>query len=195
MPLPASSCPTWPLVESRRKSPIQPSICLRSFNHSYRITSYCYGSKNIDYNVLVAASKTVGYGDLPDAADAAMLDSDELLRRFYHALLELHLEEGALCSETGRRFRVSKGTPNMLLQEDEVSIRSKSISIQVLHLMESGNNYLQFFLIHVEHEELLLEFSVKQWLVVLQVGEVLQEVEELSSDADAREGLGDEEVA
>lgn len=41
----------------------------------------------------------------------------------------------------------------------------------------------------VEHEELLLEFSVKQWLVVLQVGEVLLEVEELSSDADAREGL------
>ncbi|KAH7848326.1 hypothetical protein Vadar_001338 [Vaccinium darrowii] len=74
----------------------------------------------IDYNALLAASKTVGYGDLPDAADAAMLDSDEFLRRFHHALLELHLEEGALvCPETGRRFPVSKGIPNMLLHEDE----------------------------------------------------------------------------
>jgi uncharacterized protein YbaR (Trm112 family) len=36
-------------------------------------------------------------------------------------LLQVHLEEGALvCPETGRRFPVSKGIPNMLLNEDEV---------------------------------------------------------------------------
>ncbi|MFS7888300.1 putative multifunctional methyltransferase subunit Trm112 [Helianthus anomalus] len=33
----------------------------------------------------------------------------------------VHLEEGALvCLETGRRFPVNKGIPNMLLHEDEV---------------------------------------------------------------------------
>lgn len=39
----------------------------------------------------------------------------------YDFLLQVHLEEGALvCPETGRRFPVSKGIPNMLLNEDEV---------------------------------------------------------------------------
>ena len=46
---------------------------------------------------------------------------DAFLRAFHHALLEVHLEEGALvCPETGRAFKVSKGIPNMLLNEDEV---------------------------------------------------------------------------
>ncbi|KAK6911318.1 Trm112-like [Dillenia turbinata] len=43
--------------------------------------------------------------------------------KFHHALLELHLEEGALvCPETGRRFPVNKGIPNMLLHEDEEKV-------------------------------------------------------------------------
>jgi multifunctional methyltransferase subunit TRM112 len=49
------------------------------------------------------------------------LHDEAFLRAFHHALLEVHLEEGALvCPETGRRFLVSKGIPNMLLNEDEV---------------------------------------------------------------------------
>ncbi|XP_058217858.1 multifunctional methyltransferase subunit TRM112 homolog A-like [Rhododendron vialii] len=75
----------------------------------------------VDWAALAAASKALGYADLPEAAGADMLDSDDFLRRFHHALLQLHLEEGALvCPETGRRFPVSKGIPNMLLHEDEV---------------------------------------------------------------------------
>ncbi|KAE8077585.1 hypothetical protein FH972_016137 [Carpinus fangiana] len=39
----------------------------------------------------------------------------------HHALLELHLEKGALvCPETARRFPVNQGIPNMLLLEDEI---------------------------------------------------------------------------
>ncbi|KIZ07534.1 hypothetical protein MNEG_0423 [Monoraphidium neglectum] len=46
---------------------------------------------------------------------------ESFLKAFHHALLEVHLEEGALlCPETGRAFKVSKGIPNMLLNEDEV---------------------------------------------------------------------------
>ncbi|PSR99882.1 Multifunctional methyltransferase subunit TRM112-like protein [Actinidia chinensis var. chinensis] len=75
----------------------------------------------IDWKALVAAARAVGYGELPDTADAAMLESDDFLRHLHHALLQLHLEEGALvCPETGRRFPVNKGIPNMLLHEDEV---------------------------------------------------------------------------
>ncbi|XP_051124042.1 multifunctional methyltransferase subunit TRM112 homolog A [Andrographis paniculata] len=75
----------------------------------------------IEWSALVEASKTMGYSELPDSAESSMLDSDEFLHRFHHALLELHLEEGALiCPETGRKFPVNKGIPNMLLHEDEV---------------------------------------------------------------------------
>jgi len=35
-------------------------------------------------------------------------------------MLQVVLEEGALvCPETGRKFAVNKGIPNLLLQEDE----------------------------------------------------------------------------
>lgn len=57
---------------------------------------------------------------LPEAANAEMLEDEDFLKAFHHALLEVHLEEGALiCPETGRRFPVNKGIPNLLLNEDE----------------------------------------------------------------------------
>jgi multifunctional methyltransferase subunit TRM112 len=75
----------------------------------------------IEWPALVAAAKALGYSELPEQADASMLVSDDFLRRFHHALLELHVEEGALvCPETGRKFPINKGIPNMLLHEDEV---------------------------------------------------------------------------
>lgn len=75
----------------------------------------------VDWKAFVDASRSMGYAELPEEADASMLDSAEFLNKFHHALLELHLEEGALvCPETGRKFPVNKGIPNMLLHEDEV---------------------------------------------------------------------------
>lgn len=58
---------------------------------------------------------------LPDAVTDDMLQNDDaFLQLYHHALLEVGLEEGALiCPETGRRFPVSKGIPNLLLNEDE----------------------------------------------------------------------------
>ncbi|XP_042033992.1 multifunctional methyltransferase subunit TRM112 homolog A-like [Salvia splendens] len=78
----------------------------------------------VEWKALVEAAKTLGYTELPDNVEPSMLDSDEFLRRFHHALLELHLEEGALvCPETGRKFPVNKGIPNMLLHEDEILLQ------------------------------------------------------------------------
>lgn len=76
----------------------------------------------IEWKALVEASRSLGYNDLPDdAPDSSLLHSEDFLRKFHHALLELDLEEGALvCPETARKFPVSKGIPNMLLHEDEV---------------------------------------------------------------------------
>ncbi|KAJ0241512.1 Multifunctional methyltransferase subunit TRM112 A [Hirschfeldia incana] len=74
----------------------------------------------IEWKALVDGARSLGYSELPDHAEA--LESNEsFLKKFHHALLELHLEEGSLvCKETGRKFPVKKGVPNMLLHEDEV---------------------------------------------------------------------------
>ena len=58
-----------------------------------------------------------------------MLENDDFMQRFHHALLELHLEEGALIRpETGRRFPVTRGITNMFLNEDEVNNKSVNLS-------------------------------------------------------------------
>ncbi|XP_031274999.1 multifunctional methyltransferase subunit TRM112 homolog A-like [Pistacia vera] len=76
----------------------------------------------IEWKALADASRSLGYSELPDEApESSLLESEEFLKKFHHALLELQLEEGALvCPETGRKFPVNKGIPNMLLHEDEV---------------------------------------------------------------------------
>lgn len=59
--------------------------------------------------------------NLPDEVTEDMLDDDDFLQKFHHALLEVYVEEGNLvCPETGRRFAISNGIPNLLLHEDEV---------------------------------------------------------------------------
>lgn len=59
--------------------------------------------------------------DLPAEVDPEVHPRDDVfLRALHHALLEVALVEGALvCPETGRKFPVKKGIPNMLLHEDE----------------------------------------------------------------------------
>ncbi|GLT44887.1 hypothetical protein SLA2020_187610 [Shorea laevis] len=77
----------------------------------------------IEWKAFVDASRTLGYAELPEEApEPSVLESDhEFLGKFHHALLELHIEEGTLvCPETGRKFPINKGIPNMLLHEDEV---------------------------------------------------------------------------
>lgn len=75
----------------------------------------------LDWPALVDASRSLGYLLLPDKADPSMLDDPDFRHNLHHALLEIHVEDGALiCPETGRRFPINKGIPNMLLHEDEV---------------------------------------------------------------------------
>ncbi|XP_010270027.1 PREDICTED: multifunctional methyltransferase subunit TRM112-like protein At1g22270 [Nelumbo nucifera] len=69
----------------------------------------------IEWKALVNAARSMGYSQLPDAADSSMLNSDDFLKKFHHALLELDLEEGVLiCLETDRHFLVNKGIPRSL---------------------------------------------------------------------------------
>ena len=74
----------------------------------------------INWPVLVQAAVAFNV-ILPAQVTPEQLATEELQRKLHHALLEVELIEGFLvCPETGRKFPVTKGIPNMLLHEDEV---------------------------------------------------------------------------
>lgn len=51
----------------------------------------------------------------------AMKADEAFLHDVHHVLLEVQVMEGNLvCPETGRRFPIKDGIPNMLLHEDEI---------------------------------------------------------------------------
>jgi multifunctional methyltransferase subunit TRM112 len=59
---------------------------------------------------------------LPETLSESMQQDEEFLKILHRVLFEYEVEEGELiCPETGRKFPISKGIPNMLLQETEVS--------------------------------------------------------------------------
>ena len=54
---------------------------------------------------------------LPEEADM----SEDLLKQVHHVMMEVEVIEGELqCPESGRKFPISEGIPNMLLRADEV---------------------------------------------------------------------------
>ncbi len=56
-----------------------------------------------------------------ESISEAVLADEGLLRRIHHVLFEVNLIEGFLvCPESGRKFPVNDGIPNMLLHEDEI---------------------------------------------------------------------------
>ena len=49
------------------------------------------------------------------------LDNSDFLNKVHHALFEVEVVSGDLiCPETGRKFVIKDGIPNMLCSEDEV---------------------------------------------------------------------------
>eukprot|EP00095_Tigriopus_kingsejongensis_P007973 maker-scaffold135_size322082-snap-gene-2.14 protein:Tk07973 transcript:maker-scaffold135_size322082-snap-gene-2.14-mRNA-1 annotation:"trm112-like protein" len=60
-------------------------------------------------------------GDLPLELVENYETNQEFLKQAHHVLLEVEVINGDLvCPETGRKFPVTDGIPNMLLNEDEL---------------------------------------------------------------------------
>ena len=74
-----------------------------------------------DYDALRQAASALKCPELPEKLDKDMMEDEKILRLLHHVLLECVVMEGHLvCPESGRKFPISKGIPNMLLDEDEV---------------------------------------------------------------------------
>lgn len=75
----------------------------------------------LEWPALVAAAKTLGMADLPAAFEVGMDQDEAFLATLHRALLEIHVLEGDLiCPESGRKFPINEGIPNMILRPDEV---------------------------------------------------------------------------
>ncbi|KAL2077095.1 hypothetical protein ACEWY4_026599 [Coilia grayii] len=75
----------------------------------------------IEWSALIQAAEGLGHlQDLPSAVAPDFESNEDFLRKVHRALLEVEVIEGCLqCPESGREFPISRGIPNMLLNEDE----------------------------------------------------------------------------
>lgn len=76
----------------------------------------------LDWAVLWNAADSIGQLEGLPKDLIKQYESDEgFLKQVHHVLLEVDIINGDLvCPETGRKFPISNGIPNMLLNEDEV---------------------------------------------------------------------------
>jgi len=76
----------------------------------------------VDWPALQQAATEVGHGDgLPDELGEDFQQNETLLKKIHNALLQVEVIEGELvCPESGRKFPITNGIPNMLLLEHEV---------------------------------------------------------------------------
>ena len=81
--------------------------------------------EKLEWKALVETAQHLGHGEslpleLGDKKDE-LVENEEFLKELHHVLLEVEVMEGNLvCPESGRKFPISKGIPNMLLKEDEI---------------------------------------------------------------------------
>ncbi|KAG9272556.1 multifunctional methyltransferase subunit TRM112-like protein [Astyanax mexicanus] len=75
----------------------------------------------LEWSALIQAAEGLGHlQDLPGTPIENYENDAEFLRKVHRVLLEVEVIEGSLqCPESGREFPISKGVPNMLLNEDE----------------------------------------------------------------------------
>lgn len=76
--------------------------------------------KKIDYDALKEAAQVCGQ-QLPEKIpDSSSMTPEDDLKTIHKALFDIEVIQGALiCPESGRKFPISDGIPNMLCNEDE----------------------------------------------------------------------------
>ena len=79
--------------------------------------------ERVKFSALKAGARDLNISDLDsiDEITEGMYDDEDIMKRIHHVLFEVHVQDGYLiCPQTGRKFPIKNGIPNMLLNEDEV---------------------------------------------------------------------------
>jgi len=76
----------------------------------------------VDWECLCRAAEQLGHlDDLPIVKPDNFESNIDFLKKAHHVLLEVEVINGDLiCPESSRKFPVTDGIPNMLLNEDEI---------------------------------------------------------------------------
>lgn len=77
----------------------------------------------LKYEVVRAAAQQLASScDIPELpTELPSEPDDETLSNLHRVLMDIHVIQGTLvCPDTGRRFPIKEGIPNMILHEDEV---------------------------------------------------------------------------
>ncbi|XP_073410716.1 multifunctional methyltransferase subunit TRM112-like protein [Dendrobates tinctorius] len=74
----------------------------------------------LEWEALVQSAESLGHGlDLPRELVSGYENDEAFLKKVHHVLLEVEVTEGALkCPESGTEFPISRGIPNMLINEE-----------------------------------------------------------------------------
>lgn len=80
----------------------------------------------LEWPAVVQAARAVGVTALPEEVGEELLRDEGFLQALHHVLLDVHVIEGALiCPDTGRRFEIRGGVPNMQLDDDTEVLEPK----------------------------------------------------------------------
>ena len=75
---------------------------------------------DLDWSAVLLAAEAVGMPGLPSELDPANLEDNSFLEAIHHLLLDIHILDGFLvCPESGRRFPVKDGIPDMMIPESD----------------------------------------------------------------------------
>jgi multifunctional methyltransferase subunit TRM112 len=74
----------------------------------------------LDWNTLVEASQQVGLSALPSKLTSELSEDEDFLKALYHVLMNVQVIEGTLtCPVTKRKFNITNGIANFLLEEED----------------------------------------------------------------------------
>mmetsp|Transcript_3797 Transcript_3797/g.5711 ORF Transcript_3797/g.5711 Transcript_3797/m.5711 type:complete len:146 (-) Transcript_3797:80-517(-) len=113
------------------KSPFDPEFITALLSKiDYKII--LFARRQIAEKCAAELSSEVSLPELPESIDYIMNtvensdghesgDHQEILRKLHTVMFDIHVVEGHLiCPDTGRRFKITMGIPNMILHEDEI---------------------------------------------------------------------------
>lgn len=92
--------------------------CEAAYHHEFLVNTLSV----LHWPAFVAAAESLGIRDFPQSTPTSKKENDPFWKKFHHALLGIRVKEGYLvCPDSGRRFPILNGIPNMLLNEDEIA--------------------------------------------------------------------------
>jgi multifunctional methyltransferase subunit TRM112 len=70
---------------------------------------------SLNWEHVLVAARAVNLAGMPDAFSKELLEDNDFVEAVHRLLLDIHILSGSLiCQETGKRFPIEKGQPDMM---------------------------------------------------------------------------------